>query len=109
MVRTVDKKPVRRENLDNRVSTIGASPVDTPEVDYVIVGAGSAGAILAARLSEDPGITVALIAAGGEADWKSVVEGKRGSVRVDLGGSRIIKKNKINKQIARRITKIKTM
>src|SRR3546814_16827685 len=29
-----------------------------------------------------------------EADRKSVVEGKRGSVRVDLGGRRLIKKKK---------------
>ena len=36
------------------------------EFDYVVVGAGSAGCAVAARLSEDPAARVALVEAGGE-------------------------------------------
>jgi choline dehydrogenase len=40
--------------------------------DYVIVGAGSAGCVLANRLTEDAGTRVVLIEAGGR-DWNPLI------------------------------------
>jgi hypothetical protein len=42
------------------------------KADYVIVGAGSAGCVLANRLTEDPGTRVILIEAGGR-DWNPLI------------------------------------
>ena len=41
--------------------------------DYVIVGAGSAGCVLASRLSEDAACEIALLEAGGEDDCPQIV------------------------------------
>ena len=41
----------------------------SPEFDYIVVGAGSAGCLLANRLSANPNHRVALIEAGGADDW----------------------------------------
>ena len=43
--------------------------MDLGQFDYVVVGAGSAGCLLANRLSADPGVSVLLLEAGGKDDY----------------------------------------